>query len=181
MRWPMPSMRPSFGVDVDQFAGLLPLVADDRHWCVERSKPAEPQTAQRHAHRRDGPAEAACDRWSRQPLAAQALDLGFGRAVKPGRTGMRPRRPVSQSGRPFRRKPVPPFAHRPAVDVEGSRNRLHRPARFETFNSSPFDCAALFWHCHGCPSEGSWRSVARVVTATSHPVLRTDNLHSNDS
>ncbi|MFI0849756.1 hypothetical protein ACH196_37930, partial [Mesorhizobium sp. IMUNJ23232] len=41
--------------------------------------------AQRPAHRRDGPAEAARDHRSRQPLAAQSLDLGLGSAIKPGR------------------------------------------------------------------------------------------------
>jgi len=40
------------GIDVDQSAGLLPLVADDCHGRVESLEPAEPDPAQRLADRR---------------------------------------------------------------------------------------------------------------------------------
>ena len=73
------------GIDVDQFAGLLPLVADDCHGRVESLEPAEPDPAQRLADRRDRPAEAARDRRPRQPLAPQDCDLGFGGGIEPER------------------------------------------------------------------------------------------------
>ena len=90
-------------VDVDQLAGLLPLVADDRGLGVERREPAEPEAAQDQADGGDRPAELARNGRAGQALAAQRLDLGLGGIAQPGRAAMRPRRAVGQPGLAFLR------------------------------------------------------------------------------
>src|SRR3546814_8648466 len=54
------------GIDVDEFARPLPLIADRRELGVERPQPAEPEAAQHGADRGDGHAEPG-----RDPRAAQ--------------------------------------------------------------------------------------------------------------
>lgn len=73
------------GIDMDQFAGLVPLVADDRHNRLESLEPAKSEPRQRLRHRRDRPPEPTRDRWPRQPLTPQCLNLGLRRLAQPGR------------------------------------------------------------------------------------------------
>jgi len=65
------------GVDVDQFARPLALVADDSAQRIERREPAETETAQRDANRGDRLAELAGDGRAREALAPQCRDLGL--------------------------------------------------------------------------------------------------------
>ena len=168
------------GIDVDQSAGLLPLVADDCHGRVESLEPAEPDPAQRLADRRDRPAEAARDRRPRQPLAPQDCDLGFGGGIKPERAGMRPRRAVAQAGSTFHPEAVAPLAHRPAVDTERRRHGRDRRARLKTFHdqhSTARRGSGILMNVH--PRLLGDGRVCGNRNLASKP--RTDNLHSNDS
>ena len=99
MRWPMPSIRPSFLMSIwISSPGCVALVADDRGLGVEGREPAEPVAAQDQADGGDRPAELAGDRRAGQALAAQRHDLGLGRLAQPARAVVRPRRAVGQAG-----------------------------------------------------------------------------------
>ena len=95
------------GVDVDQLAGLLALVADARLGAASRRG----RDGAAPADRRDGPprrrAIAGPDkRWRRRrSISASA-------AAQPVRPALRPRRAVLQAGRAFGREAVAPLAHR---------------------------------------------------------------------
>ena len=71
------------GIDMDQLAGPVALVADDGSGWLQGLETAKPQPAQGFAHRRDRPAEPPCNRRPRQTLAPQGFDLGLGCCVEP--------------------------------------------------------------------------------------------------
>src|SRR3954470_16981896 len=179
MRWPMPSILPSF-LESMWISSQAFLVAPDCQGGVESLEPAEPDPAQRLADRRDRPAEAARDRRPRQPLAPQDCDLGFGGGIEPERAGMRPRRAVAQAGSTFHPEAVAPLAHRPAVDTERRRHGRDRRARLKTFHdqhSTARRGSGILMNVH--PRLLADRRVCGNRNLASKP--RTDNLHSNDS
>ena len=75
------------GVDMDQLARPLPLIADDSRLGIERAEPTETKPAQDDAHRRDRPAHLPGYGGPGQALPSQPLDLAL-------RLGAQP--PVSQ-------------------------------------------------------------------------------------
>jgi hypothetical protein len=168
----MPSILPSFRVDVDQFARMFAFVADDGRPDLESRQSAKPAAAQNKSNRRDRPPHLPGYRGPGQALAAQSLDLVFSRRRQPGRArrSIRPVRPIA----------IPPFAHRLWIDRNGSRDRGNCPASFKAFD-----------HQHSTTRRGSG------ILMNFHPGLhgedcvfgnhnlsskpRKDNLHSNDS
>ena len=111
------------GVEVQQFARPLALVAHHRRRRVERSETAEPQPAQHRAHGRARQAELAGDPIAAQALPAQPLDLavsfaGSASAVSAGRRALILKRDLA--ARPIPRQPMVRAAHRQA----GCRGRL---------------------------------------------------------
>jgi hypothetical protein len=77
MRWPMPSIRPSFLVSiVDEFARSRALIADHRRPWIEGGQAAEAEAPQDSADGGTRQGEASGDLWPGQPLAPQPLDLG---------------------------------------------------------------------------------------------------------
>ena len=119
-------------VDMDELAGLFPLVADDGGLGVERLEAAKPKTAQHLADRRDRPAKPACDRRSGQALAPQRVDLGLGTAIETARRRVWSRRAVLQPGGAFGMETIAPLAHRPSVDTLGRGDGRDGPACFQT-------------------------------------------------
>jgi hypothetical protein len=108
-----------FGIDVDQLAGTLALVADCRRLRVEMAQATQPEPAQHHANRRARHGELASDLRAGHALPAQPLDLGnpLGRhrsAVSSGR-----RAPVAQH--PLAARPIPPQPMVRAADRQASR------------------------------------------------------------
>jgi hypothetical protein len=99
------------GVDVDQFARPLALVAHDRWPRLERRQLAEPEAAQHAADGRDRHRQLARDQRTAQALAP-VLDLGHARGrhlvgTVPGR-----RAAVDQ-----RRRPASAIARKPAISL----------------------------------------------------------------
>src|SRR5690606_24728250 len=78
------------GIEVDQFAGPLPLVAADLARRVEGGEPAEAEPAQDYPHGGDGPPELAGDRRAGETLTPQRLDLGLDRRSQARRAAVRP-------------------------------------------------------------------------------------------
>ena len=76
------------GVDVDQLARPLALVAHDRRPGLERGQLAEPEAAQKAADRRDRHRQLARDRRAAQALPPQARDLGHARGRHLVATGL---------------------------------------------------------------------------------------------
>src|SRR5215472_1040856 len=75
MRCPTAAMRPSFlGVDMDQLAAPLPLVAHHCRLGLERGELAQTQAAQNDADRRDRHGQLSCDCRAAHPLLPQARD-----------------------------------------------------------------------------------------------------------
>src|SRR4051812_15310951 len=80
MRWPTRSKRPSFliselfDIDVDQFAGMLALVAANRRGGVERLDAGEAEAPEDAADRGRRDADCGCDVLARPALAAQGFD-----------------------------------------------------------------------------------------------------------
>ena len=120
------------GIDVDQFAGLLPLVADDCHGRVESLEPAEPDPAQRLADRRDRPAEAARDRrpdnrWRRRTAISVSAAASSRNGQECGRDERSPK-PAAPSTRKRSRHlrtvlPSTPNADATAATVEPASRR----------------------------------------------------------
>jgi hypothetical protein len=88
------------GVEMDQLARPLTLVADHRRLGLERGPPPEAAAAQHEADGRDRPTEAAGDLWPGQALMAQRHDLGLDRVTEAARAPLRPRRAVGEPGLP---------------------------------------------------------------------------------
>jgi len=125
------------GVEVQELARSLALIADDRRPRLERGPPAEAVAAQDAADRRDRPAEPAGDRRGRQPLAAPLDDLGLGRRVEPERAAVRPRRATDEPGGALDGETIAPLAHRPRIDAVRRGHRPHAPTRRQPGDHQP--------------------------------------------
>lgn len=149
MRWPMPSILPSFRVDVDQFARMFAFVADDGRPDLESRQSAKPAAAQNKSNRRDRPPHLPGYRGPGQALAAQSLDLVFSRRRQPGRARARTRRAIHQAGPPD----SDPAICAPSLDRPQWQPRPRQlSSQLQGVRSSAFDYAAWFWHSHECPS-----------------------------
>ena len=171
------------GVDVDQLARPLALIAHDRRPRLERRQLAEPETAQDAADRRDRHGQLARDRRAAQALPPPALDLGHARgrhlvatvlaAPSCGRSAPPSRRRDSAraSGKPAvptvpqRRRPTPPSS--PGLDhpLHQQESTLRRQTR-------------ILVHVH--PGDLPI-SAATVASRSLTGPARMNNLHSNHS
>jgi hypothetical protein len=96
-------------VDVDQFARFVALVTDNRRPGIKSRKTPQAAAAQGHPDSGDRPAQTPRNGGAGETLAAEALDLVFGRAGQPGGTVVRPARPIRQTRSAFGRVPVAPL------------------------------------------------------------------------
>jgi hypothetical protein len=115
------------GVDVDQLARPVALIAHDRRLGLERAQLAQPQTAQNAADRRDRHGKLTRDRRTAQTLPPPVLDLGHARGRHLVGTVLRRRAPVDQ-----RRRAAVTIAREPAVSLSLRQSRSasgqsHRP------------------------------------------------------
>ena len=167
-------------VDVDQLAGPLALVADDRGLGLEGGEAAEAEPAQ-HQARRSRPARpswramAGPDRRWRRSASISAVPLGG----QPRRAVVRPRGAVAQAGLALGGMPVAPLADGAWGDAEAGGHRA-------TLWPSPSRATISIRLCgvvraFSCTSiRGS--GLGLQACNRSFPTQpRRDNLHSNDS
>lgn len=168
------------GIDVDQFARALALVANDGRAGVERRQPAETVPAQHGANRGKGPAELAGNARTTQAPTPQRDDGGFLGAGQPGRAVMRARRAIDQARLALGDKAIAPFADCLAAHAQRPGDRCNRPAVPETLHhqhSTMPGRSRILMDVHPwLRSEGYWCGNHSIP-----PLPRMDNLHSNDT
>src|SRR4051812_3841884 len=167
-------------VDVDQLAGVLALVTDDRGLGLKGGEAVEPEPTQCQAHRRAGQAELAGNGRAGAALAAQGLDPGGDLDSLLRRAAMRPRGAVAQPGLALGGMPVAPLADGArrgpnAGSHLGHALALSQPAddQHSTVRRRPGILMAVH---PGLRAGGCW---LRNRSFPTQP--RRDNLHSNDS
>jgi hypothetical protein len=170
------------GVDVDQLARPLALVAHDRWPRLERRQPAEPEPAQDAADRRDRNGELARDRRAAQALASPAFDLGHAHVCHLVPRVLGRRAPVGQ-----RCRPAAAVAREPTVSLalrqsRGAGGRDDRPALLDhpphQQESTLRRQTRILVHVH--PGDPPIRP-ATIASRSLTRLPRMNNLHSNHS
>jgi len=104
-------------VDMDEFAGQLALIPDDRRSRRQCREPAETSPSQHDANGGQRPANLAGYGWPGQTLPAQGLYLLFRLLAQPGRAATRSGRAIGQTSLAFGDVAIAPFAHRLGRDA----------------------------------------------------------------
>jgi len=137
-------------VDMDEFAGVLPLVADDGRPRIEGGKPRKAAAAQDEANRGGRPSETPCNGRPGETLPAQCLDLGLNFETETARALMRPRAVITKAS------PSAACRSRQLRTVFGSTPNAaaqkKRSSQRKAVQSSAFDYASSFWHSDARPS-----------------------------
>jgi len=115
-----------FNVDVDEFAGVLTLVAAHRLGRFQSLDAVEAQAAQNTAHSGGRDAEFGGDLLAGVALPAQLLDLLDNRRGRRPVQAMRPRTAILQPRNSFTAISVDPLANGPRAHACGFRDRLRR-------------------------------------------------------
>ena len=168
------------GVDVDQLAWLLALVAPDRGGRIELLEAAQTQAAQDRADGRERQAEAAGDRGRAQPPPPQRLDRGDAFGGQPALA--RGRRAAVVEGRLAARPPPrQPLAHRAFADTKVGGDLgcglllIEHAANHQ--ESTVRRGARILMNVHPGLRLGSWWRATTSLPAQ----LRVNNLHGNHS
>lgn len=115
----------AFHIDVQQIAGMCPLIAGDRRRRLARRQTIQAAAVQHARHRRSRNPQGRTDLPGRRAGVAQGHNRGFRRHTEPARLPVRPRRPIGQLAGAAARQP---FGHRPDTHTRGLRRLALRPA-----------------------------------------------------
>src|SRR6516225_8668829 len=117
------------GVEVDQLARTLALVAHDRRLLIKRRQPIQTQPAQNPANRGHRHAELASDLWPAHPLPPQPLDFAHSVASSTVLAVVRRRAAITQTCRSLGAITRQPAIALPYRDPRGLRRLHDAPAR----------------------------------------------------
>ena len=156
IRWPMPSIRPSFLMSMwISSPGCVALVADRSAGLGSRA-PSRPSWWRRSTTTNGGDrtAELAGDRRAGQALAAQRARSRPRRPTQPGRAVVRPRGAIDQPGRTLIGVPVAPLAYGLGVMPKAAATEatLQPSARRWIISNRPCRVVRAFW----------WTSIRRL-------------------